>query len=441
MSLFDQIAQQHYAVPPGGWQTKKIKFLAEVVTSNVDKLSADDEEPVRLCNYTDVYYNDRITPDLPFMEATATSKEIEKFTLRAGQVLITKDSEGWDDIGIPALVTEDTPGVLCGYHLAIFTPEKDKLDGAFLAWLCRADALNDQFKLSANGVTRFGLGQYPMKNAVVGYPPLETQKRIAGFLDEKTAQIDALIARKQALLKRLTEKRQALITRAVTKGLNPDAPMKDSGIDWLGPIPAHWEVSRLDRLNDYRRPIRYGIVLPGPHFDGGIPIIKGGDVRPDRLKRDMLNCTDPEIDAANPRARVIAGDLVYTIRGSFGDVEIVTEELAGCNLTQDTARISPIEGVNRQWLLMALKSSVVRGNLAAGSLGATIKGINIFDLRRALLPTPPPHEQQAIASYLSDATRHLESIRSRVELSVSLLANYRSALITSAVTGQIEGLR
>jgi type I restriction enzyme S subunit len=74
VSLFDQIAQQHYSAPPKGWQTKKIKFLADVQTSNVDKLTVEDEEPVRLCNYTDVYYNDRITPDMPFMEATATAK-------------------------------------------------------------------------------------------------------------------------------------------------------------------------------------------------------------------------------------------------------------------------------------------------------------------------------------------------------------------------------
>jgi type I restriction enzyme S subunit len=234
MSLFDQIARQHYASPPAGWQTIKIKFIADVQTSNVDKLSADDEEPVKLCNYTDVYYNDRITSDLPFMEATATPKEIEKFTLKAGQVFITKDSEGWDDIGIPALVTEDMPGVLCGYHLAIFTPDSDKLDGAFLAWLCRAEALNDQFKLSANGVTRFGLGQYPMKNAFVAVPDVNTQKRISRFLDEKTTEIDELISQisgarlttkgrrdavnrsRKSLCGLLLEYRSALINAAVT---------------------------------------------------------------------------------------------------------------------------------------------------------------------------------------------------------------------------------
>src|SRR5699024_3423251 len=127
------------------------------------------------------------------------------------------------------------PEVLCGYHLSVFESHEE-LDGGYLAWLCRSESLNDQFKIAANGVTRFGLGQYPMKNAYIAVPPLEIQRRIARFLDDKTARIDGLIEKKRALLERLAEKRQALITRAVTKGLDPDAPMKPSGIDWLGGI-------------------------------------------------------------------------------------------------------------------------------------------------------------------------------------------------------------
>ena len=200
--------QQAYGTLPPGWKLEKLKLFANVRNSNVDKTINEDEEPVRLCNYTDVYYNDRITPDLPFMEGSATKAEIERFQLKRGQVIITKDSEGWDDIGIPALVTEDMPDVLCGYHLSVFEPGTD-LDSGFLVWLCRADPLNDQFKLSANGVTRFGLGQYPMKNAFVVLPPLDTQRRIVRFLDDKTARIDALIEKKRALLDRLAEKRQS----------------------------------------------------------------------------------------------------------------------------------------------------------------------------------------------------------------------------------------
>ena len=429
-----------YRELPPGWKLEKLKFFADVRNSNVDKTISEDEEPVRLCNYTDVYYNDRITPGLHFMEGSATEVEIERFQLKRDQVIITKDSEGWDDIGIPALVTEDMPQVLCGYHLSVFEPGPE-LDGGFLTWLCRAEPLNDQFKVAANGVTRFGLGQHSMKNAFVALPPLDTQRRIARFLDEKTARIDGLIEKKRALLDRLAEKRQVLITCAVTKGLDPDAPMKASGIDWIGDIPAHWDTQRLDRLTEPRRPIRYGIVLPGPHVDDGVPIIKGGDVRPDRLNLDTLSRTTQEIDAAHFRSRLRAGDIIYSIRGSFGDVELLPPELDGINLTQDAARIAPVNEVDREWLLLTLKSDAVLMQLAAGAIGATIKGINIRDLRRAILPLPPRDEQVALKLWLNDRVAEIDRLGDLILNSGMLLEEYRATLITAAVTGQLVDLR
>src|SRR6185436_14701644 len=170
-------------------------------------------------------------------------------------------------------------------------------------------------------------------------PPLDEQRAIVRFLDAKTAEIDGLITKKQRLLELLAEQRSALITKAVTKGLNPNAPLKPSGFTWLGDVPVHWEVKRLDLLNDAYRPIMYGIVLPGPSVDDGVPIIKGGDVRPDRLTPVTLSKTTFEIDEAHARSRVRAGDIVYAIRGSYGDAEIVPAALMGANLTQDAARI------------------------------------------------------------------------------------------------------
>lgn len=114
------------------------------------------------------------------MEGSATEGEIKRFHLRRGQVIITKDSEAWNDIGIPALVIEDMPDVLCGYHLSVFElgPE---MDGSFLAWLCRAEPLNDQFKLGANGVTRFGLGQNPMRMPSLRCPLSAPNGELPGF--------------------------------------------------------------------------------------------------------------------------------------------------------------------------------------------------------------------------------------------------------------------
>ena len=125
------------------------------------------------------------------------------------------------------------------------------------------------------------------------YQPTPNSNAIATFLDRETAKIDALVAKKERLIELLQEKRIALITRAVTKGLDPEVPMKDSGVEWLGEIPAHWDVLRLYRLTPSGRSIMYGIVLPGPNVQDGIPIVKGGDVSPDRLRLDRLKSYPP----------------------------------------------------------------------------------------------------------------------------------------------------
>lgn len=447
MSLSDQISRQHYATPPTGWQTKKIKFLADIQTSSVDKLSDEEETAVKLCNYTDVYYNDRITPDLPFMEATATQKEIEKFTLRAGQVFITKDSEGWDDIGIPALVTEDMPGVLCGYHLAIFTPNSGELDGSFLAWLCRADVLNDQFKLSANGVTRFGLGQYPMKNAVIGYPPLETQKRIAAFLDEKTAQIDGLIEKKQALLDRLAEKRQAIITQAVTKGLNQAAPMKDSGIDWLGQIPAHWEVS------SFRRSIRRIEQGWSPQCQERQKVDdEWGILRSGCVNEGIFRASDHKVlpSDIHPRSEleVQVGDLLMCrASGSLhliGSAAIVEECPPKLMFSDKTYRILlQLDLVAPEFVALALGAKYMREQIILSVSGAGGLANNIPQslVRSYAFARPPRIEQQKIVSHTNGKLAPLSQTEGRITTSIARLTEYRAALITAAVTGQIADLR
>ncbi len=200
---------------PEHWEIRKLKFLAKVSSSNVDKTISDDEKPILLCNYTNVYYNDCIAPSLNFTKGSAKNEEIAQFQLKKGQVLITKDSESWDDIGIPALVAEDMPNVLCGYHLAIVEPLTE-LDGSFLAWLCRSKPFNDQFKLAAKGITRFGISQPAMKNPLVVLPPPPTQRRIARFLDNAIADISKVVDNTEHQIELLQEYRTRLITDAVT---------------------------------------------------------------------------------------------------------------------------------------------------------------------------------------------------------------------------------
>jgi type I restriction enzyme, S subunit len=214
--------------------------------------------------------------------------------------------------------------------------------------------------------------------------------------------------------------------------------LKDSGIEWLGELPATWTASPLMRLVDSARPIMYGIVLPGPDFPGGVPIVKGGDVSPERLDHERLNRTDPEIEGRYVRSGLAGGDIVYAIRGSIGAAAVVPDALEGANLTQDTARVAPRTGVDVGWLMYALQSSPVFAQLEAGAVGATIRGINIFSLKRALLPVPPKEEQVVIRQHLDVQMHRLDELVASVREMTERFREYRSALITAAVTGQID---
>jgi type I restriction enzyme, S subunit len=437
MTELPEKIQQSYGRLPKGWLLEKLKFFVDVRNSNVDKTISDDEQPIQLCNYTDVYYNDRITPDMDFSNGSATEAEIEKFQLKRDQVIITKDSEGWDDIGIPALVTDDMPDVLCGYHLSVLEPGQ-AIEGAFLAWLCRSEPLNDQFKLGANGVTRYGLGQYPLKNAFIAVPPLKTQRRIAQFLNEKTARIDALIEKKRALLDRLAEKRQALITRAVTKGLNPDAPMKPSGIDWLGDIPAHWDIAAVG----YRYEVQLGRMLNAERSSGDNlkPYLRVFDVQWGDINIDDLPLMDfpPE---AQKRYRLDSGDLLVNEGGSYvGRSAIWRGQLEECYYQKALHRLRAID-CNKdtaEYLYFVMEAATTNSVFVVGGNQTTIDHLTAEQLRRYRFGFPPSEEQHHIAKILTKNLDEVNRVGNRINESIARLKEYRSALITAAVTGQLE---
>ena len=259
---------------PDNWDAKPLRSAADYFVSNVDKVPDDDESPVRLCNYTDVYNNEFITLAIGFMQVTASEAEIAKFGLAVDDVIITKDSESWDDIGVPALVRETADNLVCGYHLALLRPFKQEMDGAFLFRCLQAKPVRMQLELAANGVTRFGIPKSEIGTMRVPVPPLAQQRAVADYLDRETARLDALVVAKQQVLRLLAEKRQALIIRAVTCGLDPSAPLRDSGIPWLGEIPAGWHTERarwLFRERDERSDTGEEELLTVSHLTGVTP--------------------------------------------------------------------------------------------------------------------------------------------------------------------------
>lgn len=178
---------------------KAISAVTKVITSPVDKKTMPDEIPVFLCNYTDVYYNSKITGNMPFMEATAKQSEIDRFSLFPNDVVITKDSESADDIGIPTYIQSIRENLLCGYHLTILRPKKN-VDGRFLSLTLTHPRISYDFYRYANGITRFGLTTETYSKVKIPLPPVPEQKAIAALLstwDEAIEKVERLIQAKE----------------------------------------------------------------------------------------------------------------------------------------------------------------------------------------------------------------------------------------------------
>ncbi len=264
------------------------------------------------------------------------------------------------------------------------------------------------------------------------------QAGIADFLDRKTAAIDALIAKKERLIDLLEEKRQALITQAVTKGLDPNVPMKDSGIEWLGEIPAHWKVKRLKHV--LRRGLAYGVLKPlaYEHADG-VPLLRifnasdEGDVVEDEL---ML--VSPSQSAEYRRTRLSTGDLVVSVVGTIGRSLIVPESMNGANLSRALARIQLGNSAQAEFMLLWLRSSLFEQQAEDVARGSAQKVLNLGQLAEFVVPLPPVEEQREVAAQLSGTLRSARAAREALQQSVARLAEYRQALITAAVTGQLD---
>jgi type I restriction enzyme S subunit len=181
------------------WRMTSLEELATVVVSSVNKKHQVGERPVQLCNYTDVYYNESISSRLAFMHATATDAEISKFSLRRGDVLITKDSETPQDIAVAACVEDEIPNLVCGYHLAIVRPDMGRVDPVFLRGYFALHRTRAYFAAQANGATRFGLPVQAINQAPIRLPCVEEQRRIACVLKNVNDEIACLLGDLEAL--------------------------------------------------------------------------------------------------------------------------------------------------------------------------------------------------------------------------------------------------
>ncbi|MBI4677162.1 MAG: restriction endonuclease subunit S [Elusimicrobia bacterium] len=419
---------------PDHWRLRRLKHLASSRFSNVDKHPIDGEIPVDLCNYVDVYYNDRITSAIDFMAATATREEVQKFSLRKDDVLVTKDSEEWDDIAVPAHVSEDLKGVLCGYHLAQIRPNADIIDGRYLSRSFATLPINHQFRVEATGITRYGLGKYSLDNAIFLVPPKDEQKAIVSFLDRETAKLDALIAKKERLIELLEEKRSALISHAVTKGLDPKAPMKDSGIEWLGKIPEHWDVKRLRRVGDAIIGLTYDPADVVGEGEGTL-VLRASNVFNERIIFEdnvFVKTKIPE------RLITKVGDVLICSRSGSRALIGKSAKIDGGSAGLSFGTFMTVFRSECNDYLFHVFNSTLFDYQSATFLTSTVNQLTVGNLYSFEVPMPPRDEQSAIAEFLNHESTKIAQMVSKVETVVERLWEYRTALISVAVTGKID---
>lgn len=421
---------------PGHWEAKPFKALLSRNDSGAWGEDAVAEGTIVLRS-TEQAVDGRWRVEAP-ARRHLTAREANQTRLEIGDLVVTKSSGSELHIGKTSIVDKSVAGFGFSNFMQRLRVSRQN-EPRYFWYLMNSPVAREQLVFLSSTTTGLGNLNASILGAIrVPSMPSPEQRAIVAFLDNETEKIEELVAKKERLIDLLQERRAALITRAVTEGLDPNVPMKDSGVEWLGEIPAHWEVKRLWHLTPSDRRIMYGIVLPGPNVNDGVPIVKGGDVSPERLRLDRLSRTTFEIESDYVRSRLRGGDLVFAIRGSIGEVAVIPDELEGANLTQDAARIAYTAAIHGPWLLQALKSRRVFAQLEAGALGATIRGINIRDLKRASVPVPPRVEQEAIAAFIDWKTATIDSLISKVRDAIACLGELRTALISAAVTGKID---
>src|SRR5690606_7911828 len=283
-----------------------------------------------------------------------------------------------------------------------------------------------------------GLKRVPtdvINNFKIAAPTLCEQTQIARFLDHETARIDALIEEQQRLIELLKEKRQAVISHAVTKGLDPTVPMKDSGVEWLGEVPAHWEVKRLKHLCADIKAGPFGSALTkdmyvatGYKIYGQEQVIPGdfsiGDYYIDEERFESLR-----------QYQIAPGDVLISCVGTFGKIAVVPDDAEPGIINPRLIRVRSNHYATPQYLSTVLHSGVVFEQFSVLSRGGTMDVINIGSLSEIVLAVPPLKEQVAILTFIEEQSRRFDGLMLEASGGVSLLPERRSALVSAAVTG------
>jgi type I restriction enzyme, S subunit len=409
---------------PEGWEVKRLKHNTRLLTQKTDRR----DHPVGLENIEG--WSGRYLP-------TETTFEGDGIAFDTGDILFGK----LRPYLAKAYLAKSAGEAVGDFHVMRPIPG---IDGRFVQY----QILNREFIAIVDGST-FGAKMPRASWDFVGgmkvtSPPLPEQIAIAEFLDRETGKIDELVAEQRRLMELLKEKRQAVISHAVTKGLNPHAPMKPSGIEWLGDVPEHWEVSALK----FHLSTINGFGFSSSDFcDDGIPLIRAGNIKNKSLTQPEIFLRKDVIDKY-PRVILASGDIVISmvesdpviVESAVGQVGIVPESLTGAVPNQNVVILREVHeiSVKRFWFY-TLCSAAYRTHLDVFSHKLANQSIISSSLLVcAKITCPKLEEQQNIVDFLDAQTCEFDTLTAEAQRAIDLLQERRTALISAAVTGQID---
>ena len=424
---------------PEHWSVNRFKLSVESCTNGVWGEEASNDENDVTCIRVADFDRHRLEARDPdeLTIRNVSDRDIEQRSLRKGDLLIEKSGGGEKQPVGAVVLYIGTPPAVCSNFVARMRLKRGQ-SPSFWRYAHHAAyslRVNTKSIKQTSGIQNLDQQQYLDESAA--YPSLDEQLAIGNFLDRETAKIDALSAEQQRLIELLQEKRQAVISHAVTKGLNPNAPMKDSGVEWLGEVPEHWEVKPLKHLT---RQISVGVVVePSKYYDdqGTVPALRSLNIKAGEIQMDDCVYITEESNEILKKSRLCAGDLVVVRTGQPGTCAVIPDELDNCNCIDLIFIRKPRDG-DSTYLMLSLSSDSSRYQYAAGAEGAIQQHFNVKTASELVVPWPPEEEQSQIRDWLMRKTSDVDRLTSIAVQSIELLEERRSALISAAVTGQID---
>ncbi|RJP93879.1 MAG: hypothetical protein C4518_05055 [Desulfobacteraceae bacterium] len=355
--------------------------------------------------------------------------ELKACSITSGDLLVTM----MGTTGRCCVVPEEIAEGIMDSHLIRLRFKNHEVDPSFMALLIdKGHYVKEQICAGGKGTIMSGLNSSIIKEVWVGLPDVKAQKRITKYLDEQTAKIDRLMDMRRRQMALLKEQRAALIQQAVTRGLNPNAPMKDSGLPWLGEIPAHWEVKRIKTLGR----IRYGLGQPPRLKDRGVPMLRATNVDAGKILTKDLLLIDPDELPASRDPYLKAGDIIIVRSGALtGDSAIVPPEYYGAVIGYDM--VLSVAHATPSFVAAALLTGYIRNQqLRLLMMRAAQPHLNAEELGGATIVQPPIDEQEEIVAFIERQKETFEALHTAYARQLTLLTEYRAALIHECVTGQ-----